>query len=73
MKNSLLCALFVSAFFFATAQSDKNVEKGLFKVNAFSPGVSYELGLGRNTTINFDAYFIPFLDARLGWVLTKRK
>lgn len=55
MKNSLLCALFVSAFFSVNAQSDKNVEKGLFKVNALLPGVSYELGVGKNTSFNFDA------------------
>ncbi len=58
MNNSLLCALFVSAFFSAHAQSDKNVEKGLFKVNALYPGVSYELGVGKNTTFNFDAVIL---------------
>lgn len=59
MKNMLLCALFVSAFFSVYAQSDKNVEKGFFKVNALVPGVSYELGVGKNSSFNFDALLIP--------------
>ncbi|NHF58005.1 hypothetical protein FK220_001545 [Flavobacteriaceae bacterium TP-CH-4] len=37
------------------AQSDKNVEPQLFKVNALLPGVSYELGLGKNMTFSSDA------------------
>ncbi len=45
----LLCA----ALMFA--QSNKNVEDQLFKVNALTPGISYEIGLGQNTTLNFDA------------------
>ena len=55
MKNSLLCVLFASALFSVKAQSDRNVEKGLVKVNALLPGASYELGVGKNTSFNFDA------------------
>jgi hypothetical protein len=31
------------------------VEAGLFKVNALFPGVSYELGIAQNATLNFEA------------------
>ena len=54
MKYAIFCALFVSAFSNLNAQSDRNVEKGVFKINALPIGVSYELGAGRNTTFNFD-------------------
>ncbi|MGB6153425.1 MAG: hypothetical protein WBG48_15705 [Pricia sp.] len=62
MKNSLLYVLFVSAFFSVNAQSGKNVEKGLFKVNALIPGVSYELGVGTNTSFNFDVGILLALE-----------
>lgn len=54
MKKTILLALFVSAFFTSQAQTDKQVEKGLLKVNALLPGGSYEMGLGNKTTFNFD-------------------
>ena len=70
MKNNLLCALFVSAFFCAQtltyAQSSKNVEKGLFKLNALSPGASYELGVGRNATFNFNTTLYPYAQEENG-------
>lgn len=39
----------------AHGQADRNVEAGLFKVNALFPGVSYELGIAQNATLNFEA------------------
>ena len=59
MKRILLRALFMSAICSTSAQSSKNVEKGLLKVNAFIPGISYELGVGNTSTFNFDALLIP--------------
>ncbi|HZJ21350.1 MAG TPA: hypothetical protein VFD35_13500 [Pricia sp.] len=38
--------------------------KGFYWGVSFGPGIYFD---------DFDAYFIPFVDARLGWVLTKRK
>jgi len=37
-----------------SAQSPKQVEDGLFKINALTPGASYELGVSNTTTLNFD-------------------
>ncbi len=47
----LLCVALLAA------QSGKNVAPQLFKVNALAPGVSYELGVGRNTTLDFGLFF----------------
>ena len=48
-------SIFVMCSFLSlTAQSNKNVEKKLFKINALAPGVAYELGVGDNSTLNFD-------------------
>ncbi len=55
MKKLLVTALLSSAFFCGRAQYGKNVEKQLFKVNAFLPGISYELAAGNSSTFNFDA------------------
>ena len=57
MRNILL--VLFSTTLFLNAQSNANVEKGLFKVNALIPGISYELGLGSDTTLNFDVLVIP--------------
>ncbi len=51
--------LFLITSFIIFSQSSKNVEKGLFKVNALLPGASYELGAGNNTTFNFDLLLVP--------------
>jgi hypothetical protein len=53
MKNLLVVLLF---FCIASviAQSDKNVEKQIFRINALTPGVTYEVGIGNNSTLNFD-------------------
>lgn len=37
------------------AQSNKQVEDGIYKINALLPGVSYEIGVGNTTTINAEA------------------
>ncbi|MDC6404952.1 MULTISPECIES: hypothetical protein [Maribacter] len=57
MKNSLFVCLFF--FFSLSAQSNKNVENGLVKVNVFIPGASYELGVSQSSTLNFDVALIP--------------
>ena len=54
MINSMLTLFALLLICNLSAQSDKNVEKGLFKINALLPGISYELGAGKNTTFNFD-------------------
>ncbi len=53
MKSNLFYAMVLCSVIGA-AQTTKNVENGLFKVNALAPGVSYELGVGVNATLNFD-------------------
>ncbi len=58
MRKSLL-VVFLTMATFMGAQSSKNVESGLFKLNAFLPGASYELGAGKNTTFNFDLTLYP--------------
>lgn len=41
------------------AQNNSNIERSIFKVNALAPGVSYELGVGKNLSLNIDALVIP--------------
>ncbi|MEO1011144.1 MAG: hypothetical protein AAFX53_07530 [Bacteroidota bacterium] len=48
--------------FFGHAQSGRNVEKGLFKLNALLPGASYELGVANNISLNFDVFLAPFVE-----------
>jgi len=55
MKKTLSFIFFLAICFLVKAQSDKNVEDGLFKINALLPGVSYEMGVGKNTTLNSEA------------------
>jgi len=59
MQKILVSSLLVSIFFCSHAQSDRNVEKSLFKINALLPGVNYELGVGQRTTLNFELGLIP--------------
>lgn len=65
MKKHLFACLFIS-FLSLSAQSNKNVEDGLFRINALSPGVSYELGAGKNSTFNFEASVIPVTQTYAG-------
>ncbi|TLP75464.1 hypothetical protein [Maribacter sp. ACAM166] len=44
--------------FYITAQSTNQVEDRLFKINALAPGVSYELGVGSKTSLNFEGFLI---------------
>ncbi|CAN0591618.1 unnamed protein product [Ectocarpus sp. 12 AP-2014] len=55
MKNIYLFCLVVAPIIWCNAQSPDNVEDALFKVNALTPGVSYEIGVGNDFTMNFDA------------------
>lgn len=55
MKKGFLFALLFSAAACVNAQTNKVLENGLFKINAFLPGVSYEFGVAKKTTINLDA------------------
>ncbi len=52
-KIVLLCVL-VLPIVFCYAQAAKQVEDGLFKVNALLPGVSYEFGVGNASTISLE-------------------
>ncbi|MDB4292969.1 hypothetical protein N9954_06125 [Maribacter sp.] len=54
MKNHFVFVLFLFSFL-GSAQSSKHVEAGLFKINALTPGVSYEFGVGKDFTLNLDA------------------
>ena len=60
MKNCSVFVLFLFSLFGhsqnqpAPLVGSKNVEDALFKINALVPGASYELGLGKNTTVNFE-------------------
>ena len=58
MKKYFLTALLIGTSFLSNAQVNKNVEKGIFKINALSPGVSYEFGIGMDMTINLDALVV---------------
>jgi len=53
-------------FIFSNAQSNKNVENGLFRINVIAPGASYELGVGKNTTLNFEVSLIPMSRVEFG-------
>ncbi len=55
MKNIYILWFLIVPMIWCNAQSTKKVENGLFKVNALLPGVSYELGVGSNSTLNFEA------------------
>ncbi|MBC6998160.1 hypothetical protein [Cytophaga sp. FL35] len=66
MKKTILLALFVSAFFTSKAQTDKLVERGLFRLNIVAPGASYELGLGKRSTLNFEAILVPLSERVYG-------
>lgn len=57
-KIGLLLVLFLSVILGYT-QSSRQVEDGLFKVNALLPGISYELGIANKATITFEG-FIAF-------------
>lgn len=65
MKKVLTFLLLISMSLL-TAQSIQNVEKSLFKINALAPGVSYELGVGLNATLNFEASIIPIGEFYVG-------
>ncbi len=53
-KIEVLCALFILPVVWNTVRSQKQVEDQLFKVNALLPGVSYEIGVGSTSTLNFE-------------------
>jgi TATA-box binding protein (TBP) (component of TFIID and TFIIIB) len=52
MKSSLvLISLLLISL--ASAQSDKNVEDHQFKINFLFPGIIYEVGIQKNSTLKF--------------------
>jgi len=53
MKKLFLSILLATTFTSINAQSNKQVEDGQFKINLINPGIEYEVGLGKNQTINF--------------------
>lgn len=54
-KINIVVLLVVLPIFWSNLYSQKQVEDGLFKVNALSPGVSYEFGVGDKSTVNLEA------------------
>lgn len=56
MKKIICIVAILMSTFYSNAQSGQLVEDGLFKINALAPGVSYELGLGSKTTLNFEGF-----------------
>jgi len=52
MKKSFLSILAVVTFSIVNAQSNNQVEDSQFKINLINPGIEYEVGLGKNQTIN---------------------
>jgi len=67
----LLCIYFCLGLF--NEISAQNVEKNQFKINVLSPGISYEIGLGDKSTLNFELTILPLLgtslDEEIEWVL----
>ena len=56
MKN-YIAILLLCAFFSASAQTTKNVENHQFSINILLPGVVYEAGLTKNSTIASEVTF----------------
>jgi len=54
VKKISLVWFLIIPIIWCNAQSNKNVEDRLFKVNALTPGVSYEIGVANDFTLNFD-------------------
>ncbi|WP_036152392.1 hypothetical protein [Maribacter forsetii] len=54
-KISCLTAILLSVLY-VNAQSNKQVEDGLFKINLLAPGVSYEVGVADKTTLTLEAF-----------------
>ncbi|APQ18060.1 hypothetical protein [Maribacter hydrothermalis] len=55
MKKIIFVAAIFMITFYSNAQSGQFVEDGLLKANLLLPGVSYEFGVGKRTTINTEA------------------
>lgn len=53
MKNHLFFILLLSLISSIHAQSDKNVEDHQFKINFINPGIDYEVGIGKDQTLDF--------------------
>jgi len=55
------------------SQSVKNVEKNQFRINILSPGVSNELGISNNSTLNFELTVLPVVETyfndQISWAL----
>lgn len=54
MKKIVCFVAILISSLYNYAQSDPLVEDHLLKVNALLPGVSYELGVGHRTSLNFE-------------------
>ncbi|MFS4467138.1 DUF3575 domain-containing protein [Maribacter sp. 2210JD10-5] len=62
MRKVILLSVFLSTITLK-AQATKNVESNLFKVNVLAPGISYELGVAKNMSLNFEAAIIPIAES----------
>ncbi len=56
MNKTIIFVVLLCSAFTLSSQTNKQVEDGLFKINALAPGVSYELGVGSKTTLNFEGF-----------------
>ena len=60
--RSLFLLMLLSTLYSAHAQFGKNCEVRQLKINAFSPGIEYEMGLGVNSTLDIRVALQPSLD-----------
>jgi hypothetical protein len=54
MKKYIVLILLVVLVTNLKAQEKTSVEKNIFKINILTPGITYELGIGKKTTLNSD-------------------
>lgn len=58
MKKNILTSIVLFVFLTTNAQNSiSNVDKNQFKINILSPGITYEKGIGQNTTLCTDVNF----------------
>ncbi len=58
MKKIVVVLLFIVPVW-CSAQSQKQLETGLFKVNLLLPGINYEFGTSEQSTLNLELGLIP--------------
>ncbi|MDY8138563.1 DUF3575 domain-containing protein [Aquimarina sp. 2201CG5-10] len=53
MKKVLTAIFFLTTIVVSAQYGDASVEDQLFKINLFTPGIEYEVGLNKNSTLDF--------------------